>query len=102
MPKPPRPSASEVLRHNLLIRGGLPSLTVIIPLTDWAQNAHFFTVQIGQNAPSLYRVLVKQRWGTNKISLCDCIYGTPFADIYLFICVVVYCAEISCQVSIII
>ena len=27
MPKPPRPSASEVLRHNLLILVGLPSLT---------------------------------------------------------------------------
>ena len=26
MPKPPRPSASEVLRHNLLILVGLPSL----------------------------------------------------------------------------
>ena len=26
MPKPPRPSASEVLRHNLRILGGLPSL----------------------------------------------------------------------------
>ena len=26
MPKPPRPSASEVLRHNLLILIGLPSL----------------------------------------------------------------------------
>ena len=25
MPKPPRPSASEVLRHNLLILVGLPS-----------------------------------------------------------------------------
>ena len=24
--KPPRPAASEVLRHNLLILGGLPSL----------------------------------------------------------------------------
>ena len=26
MPKPPRPSALEVLRHNLLILVGLPSL----------------------------------------------------------------------------
>ena len=25
MPKPPRAAASEVLRHNLFIRGGLPS-----------------------------------------------------------------------------
>ena len=28
MPKPPRPSASEVLRHNLLILVGLPSPTL--------------------------------------------------------------------------
>ena len=33
---------------------------ILIPLTDWAQNAHSLTVQRGQNAhyvPSLYRVL---------------------------------------------
>ena len=30
MPKPPRPSASEVLRHNLLILVGLPSHNVHI------------------------------------------------------------------------
>ena len=30
MPKPPRPSASEVLRHNLLILIGLPSLNCLI------------------------------------------------------------------------
>ena len=29
MPKPPRPSASEVLRHNLLILVGLPSLKLL-------------------------------------------------------------------------
>ena len=29
MPKPPQPSASEVLRHNLLILVGLPSLILL-------------------------------------------------------------------------
>ena len=40
----------------------------VIPLTDWAQNAHSLTVQRGQNAhyvPSLYRVSV----------VCSCLHG---------------------------
>ena len=37
MPKPPRPSASEVLRHNLLILVGLPSLHIPMILSTMGE-----------------------------------------------------------------
>ena len=37
MPKPPRPSASEVLRHNLLILVGLPSHNPRTMSQNWLQ-----------------------------------------------------------------
>ena len=51
------PTSLVLISSNLLVHNCTHCL---IPLTDWAQNAHSLTVQRGQNAhyvPSLYRVL---------------------------------------------
>ena len=49
----------------------------LIPLTDWAQNAHSLTVQRGQNAhymPSLYGVLLVK---------CRTLFGPDIVFLYL-------------------
>ena len=71
MPKPPRPSASEVLRHNLLILVGLPSLiqnilcgVLFLPAIPHylpiAKSYSIYTVCMIMNAVDLFRLSCKK------------------------------------------
>ena len=56
MPKPPRPSASEVLRHNLLIRGGLPSLIPAFQAYKGLKSTCSLRIGLNQAEESKYEI----------------------------------------------
>ena len=70
MPKPPRPSASEVLRHNLLILVGLPSpvpLTGVVIEWTWRWYVDYYIYK-GKNLLSVVVCLTCLEIGKSVVS----------------------------------